>query len=128
MIIVLLLYGLAIYGFVTIWVQVIRRTAWWGKLRKQELHLLILLHDSEAYIEWLYRSLDAMSRSTGRPIAITFIDCGSQDQTLRIIQMLTKEDQYITIIDQSQFKQAFPNSIEFNGDRTILIDLRTTMI
>lgn len=128
MIMDLLLYGLAIYGFVTIWVQVIQKTAWWGRYRRQELHLLILLHDSESYIEWLYRSLDAMSRSTGRPITITFIDCGSQDHTLRMLQLLTKEDQHVTIIDKSEFKHSISDLQADHDDRVVLIDLRTTII
>lgn len=124
----LLVYGLAIYGFVSLWWHVIQKTSWWYNRRKKELHLLVLLHDSEAYLEWIYRSLEAMSRTTGRTITFTFVDCGSQDDTLRILQLLTKEHQYVQIMDQHQFTVEQASLAKEDDSRTILIDLRTSLI
>lgn len=119
-----IVYGLAIYGFVCLWMHVLQRTAWWYKSRKNELQIVILLQNSEAYVEWFYRSIEAMSRSTGRPIAVTFVDCGSHDHTLRILRMLTKEDHQVQIIDETQFSRQLPDLQAVQNERLILVDLR----
>lgn len=120
-----MVYGLAIYGFVTLWVQLLKRAAWWYNHKKTELHILILLHNAEAYIEHLYRSLGMMSRATGRPLALTFVDCGSEDDTLRMLRILTKKDDHVVIIETSDLGERCMD-VFHTKDSTIMIDLRLT--
>lgn len=98
----IVLYALAIYGVVSLWLQVMKYASWWYVKNKEKIHLLILLHDSEEQVEWLYRSLHKMSRTTGRPLSFTFIDCGSKDDTLLILERLARNSDHISIRNSSE--------------------------
>lgn len=123
----ILLYGLAIYGAVTIWMLVVQRLSWWHRGALKEIHLIILLHDSEQNLEWIYRSLQWMSATTGQPITITFIDSGSRDDTLHILQRLSRRDYNISIMKHSEVAEDLVARVareEVHSSPTILIDLR----
>ncbi len=121
-----ILFGLAIYGFVTLWIQLLKKVAWWYNHSNTEMHIMILLHDAESYIEHLYRSLVTMSRATGRPLVLTFVDCGSQDDTLRMLRLLTKKDDHVVILEINQLEQPCADYLG-KQDSTIMIDLRLSM-
>lgn len=120
------LYGLAIYGAVTLWVQLLRRWSWWADRNGRPLHFIILLHNSQGKVEWIYRSLMQMSRLTGEPVSFTFIDFGSSDDTLRILRRLTR-GKYQVQIQQRRLlpDEPFPLAeLLASEERAICIDLR----
>lgn len=120
----ILVYGLALYGFAVICVKLIQRFSWWYKPIGKQLHLLILLHNAESYLERLYRSLLAMSKTMGRPLCITFVDCTSQDSTLRMLELLTKEDQCVRIIREQPLDVQVSQLLPHLHQEMIVLDLR----
>lgn len=122
----LIVYSLALYGFVTVCVQVYKRFSWWYKPKETPLYLLILLHNAESFVERLYRSLGAMSRTTGRPLCITFVDCASQDATVRMLELLTKEEPCVHILRQDSFDVQVSELRANLHPQAIVIDLRLT--
>lgn len=91
-----MIVALALYGFVSLWLLLVQRIAF-GYRRKSRLHIYVLVQDSEAHVERLYRMLRRWSRVTNQPLAITFIDGGSRDDTLPMLYVLAKNDDHVRI-------------------------------
>lgn len=119
-----IVYGFALYGFATVCVQLYQRFYWWHKPITKQTHLLILLHNAESYVERLYRSLWAMSRTMGRPLCITFVDCASDDSTLRMLELLTKEEPCVHILQESRLDVQVSELLSNFHPQAIVIDLR----
>jgi hypothetical protein len=58
---------------------------------RQSAHFLLITHNSQLQVEWYIRSLIFFSKLKGRDIEVTVADEGSVDDTLAIIERISRE-------------------------------------
>jgi|GEM_PF-5203850 len=93
----LVVWLLALYGLTVCWVQLSRWLHYPQKL--DAVHYYIYTYNSQSRIEWVIRYLSHLSRIEGRPIHFYIIDEGSEDDTLKIVEKLTKHSYHIQVVD-----------------------------
>ncbi len=109
-----LVWLLAAYGCSSLLVALLNRLAFRTFVRGNEplVHYQLLIGNSENILEGVVRRLLFRSFMQGRPIRITFEDCGSTDDTLKIAAVLKRQQAFWT-------DDAMPDK-----GNSIMIDLR----
>ncbi|MFC0212915.1 hypothetical protein ACFFK0_10620 [Paenibacillus chartarius] len=84
---------LACYGAVVVLLHLcyyrIRKQSGFSKRKKS--HVVLITHNNQSQIEWYVRSLYFFSSLQGRRIDTTVLDEGSTDDTLQIVERLSRK-------------------------------------
>jgi hypothetical protein len=86
---------------------------------RQITYFLLITYNNQLQVEWYIRSLHFFSRLKGREIRVSFMDEGSTDDTLPIIERFCREDE----LDVQLFDLAgsMDNWISEHEDKQVIV-------
>lgn len=116
---------LAIYGLSTILIHLLIRWNPYVKQGEEQLHVHLLLYNSETCLEGSIRSLVNLSRLKGQPLHLIVYDFGSTDNTVKILDTMQKE--YPFLFEQVQMINREPLQLISADEKQhplLTIDLR----
>ncbi|GAA0368021.1 hypothetical protein [Bacillus horti] len=123
----LLLWGLAVYGLTVLWTHM-RILFYRKKENTTTQHYVLYTHNSQAKIEGTLRSLTQLAQLEGHNIYFYLIDCGSNDDTLKIIDRLEKSGLPISRLSSFPAELPLEHSARdelFTRDQSLhVVDLR----
>ncbi|MBO8164275.1 MAG: glycosyltransferase [Brevibacillus sp.] len=93
----LLVWLMAVYGCSSLLASLLERWAVRPESDESQpiIHYRLLLANSEQWLEGVVRRLLLASRMGGTPIRISFVDCGSTDDTARIAAVFARREAYV---------------------------------
>jgi hypothetical protein len=86
----LFIWGFALYGiFVALWKMV----RYWIQRNRRGVPVtaILVVKEGASYIEGILRSLTTAEPFVGRDLEVVVIDCGSNDETARIVEAIAKK-------------------------------------
>lgn len=93
----LFIWGFALYGiFVALWKLV--RFLILRQKRSIPVLAILIVQEGAAYIEGILRTLTQAEPFAGRDLEILVLDCGSQDETARIVEAIASKRGTIRLI------------------------------
>ncbi|MCX7569490.1 hypothetical protein OS242_05910 [Tumebacillus sp. DT12] len=86
----LLIWGFALYGlFIVVW-KLLRH--WMIQSRRGvPVTAILIVREGASYIEGLLRTLTTAEPFVGRDLEVFVVDCGSQDETARIVEAISSK-------------------------------------
>jgi hypothetical protein len=82
-----LIWGFALYGLFTMFWKIVR----YGMIRCRRgvpVVAVLIVREGASYIEGLLRTLTTAEPFVGRDLEVVVIDCGSQDETVQIVERI----------------------------------------
>lgn len=93
----LIIWGFALYGvFVALW-KVVRYLMQKSK-RGVPVTAILMVQEGASYIEGILRTLTTAEPFSGRDLDIVVIDCGSRDETVRIVDGIARKHGTVCLI------------------------------
>jgi hypothetical protein len=122
----LFVWGFALYGiFVAMWNAV----RYWLQLRKKGVPVtaVLVVQEGASYIEGILRTLMTAEPFVGRDLSVVVIDCGSHDETARIVEAISHKCGTISLvrIDDGDPYRSLADLLKKNGHSVqCVFDLR----
>ena len=93
----LFIWGFALYGiFVALWNLL--RTLMKRRKRGVPVTAILVVQEGASYIEGILRTLTTAEPFAGRDLDIVVIDCGSRDETVRIVEAIAKKRGTVSLV------------------------------
>ena len=94
----LLIWGLALYGLFTAGWKIARH--WMMRSRRgMPVTAVLIVRDGASYIEGILRALTTAEPFIGRDLDVFVIDCGSEDETARIVEAISSKRYSVRLVD-----------------------------
>ena len=119
------MWGFALYGmFVALW-KLVRHLIMRSK-RGVPVTAILVVEEGASYIEGILRTLTTAEPFVGRDLQIVVIDCGSQDETVRIVEALAEKSGTISLIRTDEEPYMEVPRLLYANTRTVacIFDLR----
>ena len=121
----LFMWGFALYGmFVALW-KLVRYLIVRSK-RGVPVTAILVVEEGASYIEGILRTLTTAEPFVGRDLDIVVIDCGSKDDTVRIVEALAEKSGTIRLICTEEEPYMEVPRLLYSNTRSVicLFDLR----
>lgn len=92
----LFIWGFALYGFVVLLWQIVRYFLHQGRQRIP-ITAVLIVHEGASYMEGILRTLTTAEPFARRNLHILVIDCGSADETVHIVEAMSRKQPAITL-------------------------------
>ncbi|MGZ4106064.1 MAG: hypothetical protein ACXVP5_11350 [Tumebacillaceae bacterium] len=121
----LIIWGFALYGiFVALW----KLVRYWIQKSKRGVPVtaILLVQEGASYIEGILRTLTTAEPFSGRDLDIVVIDCGSRDETTRIVEAITRKSGTVSLIraQGEPFAELVPVAAKNASSVQCIFDLR----
>jgi hypothetical protein len=105
----ILIYTLALFGALMLTISIVKTVSNRLKHENQKVRLILMVKDQEEQIEGIVRSVFTGDLLYGTLPGnnLIILDMGSQDDTLKIVEKLKRDYQYIDIIRKEEKEKAF---------------------
>lgn len=106
---IVVLYVLAIYGIIQIGLDIISMCIY-NKMEADSINVCVFVKNQEDKVEYFLKSLifNTIEKNRDKEVSKVYVcDMGSTDDTIEIINKLSKESNYIEIIDRNNIEEMF---------------------
>jgi len=121
----LLIWGFALYGiYVALWKLV--RVSIRRRERQVPVTAILIVKEGASYIEGILRALTTAEPFVGRELHVVVIDCGSRDETVRIVEGIASKRGTVSLLRVEQEPLPAIGSVITGKSKSVqlLFDLR----